>query len=304
MKKSGYILLLAIFVLILFPGCESRQTETRTDPTVKGVEPVTPTLEAITGASNTTAPVFEFVKIRRTPPVDFAVLEKLYKEQLQFFVKKADSKFKTTLDADVLGALKMGAEGKNIHGNMQVAEKSIQRAYILFFFDSLKSIASNPKEETAITILYETAPLIQSASQRRSKWANKGSEYEDTFDSFFKAIIFALKENNGEKIGVSTKSMDSFAVKMIVLSVFYELDGLEKSRGKNDNTVAEKIVEARIYYQNILGVHQSRDKDGAATVASQLALPVDQVDVNLVQKILKNAFKSEVADIDPAILGI
>ena len=152
--------------------------------------------------------------------------------------------------------------------------------------------------------LLEAAPVLRATAGRRSGWVGKGAEYTDLFDAAMQRLRQAAEGKNRESLAEAGAQLASLVTKVLVLSVFYELEGLEQARGKDADKAGEKREEARIYHLSLVTEHRSRDEQGAVAASEQLALPVEQIDIGLVRELLNNAFRGEIADVDPSLLGL
>ena len=245
-----------------------------------------------------------FVEVRIARPIDFELLTEIYELDLTDYVRETDGRYGTDLDPIIRDALQKGREGAEVHSHAQIAEKSIQRAFILTFTRSLKQLQEGVEHRKSLPRLLEAAPVLRSTVGRRSRWVGKGAAYTDLFDAAMEQLRQAAEGKNRESLAEADAQLGSLVSKVLVLSVFYEIDGLEKSRGKDADKAGEKREEARIYHLSLMTEHRSRDEEGAATVSEQLADSIDQIDIDLVRELLMNEFQGEIADVDPSLLGL
>ena len=245
-----------------------------------------------------------FVEVRRGEPVDFKVLTEIYGSDLAAYVRETDGRYGTHLDAIVRDALEKGSAGREIHAHAQIAEKSVQRAFILTFTRSLQQLREDVEHRNSLLLLLEAAPVLRATAGRRSQWVGKGAEYADLFDAAMEQLRQAAEAKNRESLAEAGAELASLVTKVLVLSVFYELDGLEKSRGKDAEDAGEKREEARIYHLSLVTEHRARDEEGAASVSEQLALSADRIDIDLVRELMGNEFQAEIAEVDPSLLGL
>ena len=287
--KTLKTLVRAVLLSVLVLGCG------RSSPEVP---------DAPKGDLNPSTAFARFVELRRSPPADFDALSRHYRADLESFVREADGRNGTDFDREITTALERGRAGKDVSANAQVAEKTVQRAFILTFSRSLDKLEKNPDDGTSLARALTCAPVIRTAALRRSRWVGKGDEYADAFDAAVSRIAPAA---GGKKPGDSRSAaarLRALVNKTLVLSVFYELGGLEKARGADADKAAEKRVEAQIYHANLLEEHAKRDAGGAETVAGQLAGPIDRMDIDLVRNVLKSDFAREISDVDSLLLGL
>ena len=244
-----------------------------------------------------------FVEVRRTPPIDVAALSALYSKELRTYVQITDKLLGIDQDASITGALDRAAQGDSPRVNGQVAEKTIQRAFVLSLRRGVVDLLANPADPKGLQTILDVVPVIASTADRRSQWVGKGSEYTNAWKGMIQSLQGAFDRKEPERLKIACRRIDAFVTKIFVLSVFYELVGLENARGADEIKAAEKRVEATIFHKNILEQHRRRDSQGAEVVAGQLTQPISQIDIELLRKILQRGFESEIADIDPSILG-
>ncbi|MFC1889095.1 hypothetical protein ACFL4G_04995 [Thermodesulfobacteriota bacterium] len=246
----------------------------------------------------------QFVETRRTRPIDFQALTGLYQTRLAPYIRRAADRFGCDLDPAIRAALEQGREGRNPAVVAQIADKTIQRAFILTFTQSLKRLRETVEDDESLRLVREAEPVIRSTADRRSQWAGKGSEYPDLLDRIMGRLVAGAGRRNIEAVAEAGAQLESLVTKVLVLSVFYELYGLEKAREWDEDKAGEKRIEAQIYHLDLTGAHLERNREGAHIVADQLAGPTDWVDIDLVRKLLKTDFSEEISDVDPTILGL
>jgi hypothetical protein len=243
------------------------------------------------------------VAIRKEKVVNFSAMLATYEGELSDYVQSVDKAYQTTLDKETRDAIAAGAAGKDIAANKQIAEKSIQRAFILAFQKSLAALNESAEDPVVIARLTSASPITRSVAQRRSEWIGKGTEYPDAFDAAFNLLKKAFEDKDRASQAKTAKQLEALFTKSIVLSVFYELEGLAQARGKNAEEAAEKRAEASMYYKSLREAHELRNKAGATAVLDQFKLEPDKIDLEVLRKILKVDFKAELADVDAAKLG-
>ncbi len=246
----------------------------------------------------------DFMKAWISKPEDFKALSEKYGPILKAYVKEADAKFQTSLDKEITAALAEGAAGKNLSANRQVAQKGIQNAFIAFFINSLKKVAQLKSTGDDLAKIDRSAAIIKSIAGRRDQWLAKGMEYSDSFASALNDLHTSLKKGDLNGAAGHAAQLEAFTYKMILFSTLYELGGLEKARGSDDEAVAAKTVEANYYYRILNAEHQSRNAKGAVMVSQILREDPLSMDVELAQKILAEDFKSELTGLDKGKLGI
>ncbi len=245
----------------------------------------------------------ELVRVRRAQPIDFAKMTALYDNHLRAYVVAADGRYGTKLAAEATRALQAGAAGDNPVVSAQIAEKSIQRAFILTFLRSLDELAAGGASEDAYKRVVTSVRVIDAIALRRGKWAGKEREYADALQFASVRLFEAINSREQGSIAATAPQVADLARKMILLSVFYELQGLAKTRGTDADKASEKLVEARIYYDSLRPEHHRRNAKSAASVAKELARTPDQINIALLGTILRNDFLGELIGIEPHLLG-
>jgi hypothetical protein len=246
----------------------------------------------------------ELVQVWMAKPANFEALAEKYSPVLEGYVAASDKRFGTKLNQEIKAALTEGSAGKNAAGNRQVIQKGIQLAFINNFKAGLDLFATGKPEPATLGQLQESSPIILSIAGRRDAWLEKGTEFRDAFNAMFSKLAKAAENKGAESAASAALQTKAFANKMTLLSTLYELDGLAKARGTDEGKVAEKLMEARYYYRGFQDEHKLRNPLAAATAWSQLSSPADQIEVELVQKILAQDFKAELAGLDAKKLGI
>jgi len=302
----GTMLVVALTLVCVLAGCSRPEPPATVDSAPTEPQQVDAIAQASMNLTGLSADLGQFVSIRRSKPVDFAILKELYKKNLQSYVTKVDEYNGTQLDAIVSQALDQGLEGQNIPANVQRAEKTIQRAFILDFLTSLdrfgKSHGQEPDDALRARIK-AAAPVLRAIAERRGTWTGQGSDYTDLFDGALQQIQSHTAEQESAVLLQSKEQITALMRKMLVLSVFYELDGSEKARGLTPDEAVEKLVEAEIYFQSLYEESKKRDDNAADAIAGELAKKPDQADIDLVRSLLRKLYESEVKDIDSALLG-
>ncbi|MDP8223807.1 MAG: hypothetical protein P9L99_10645 [Candidatus Lernaella stagnicola] len=287
--------ILVILLCVLFAAVACQRAKKEDMPATAVVEKLGPSAEV----EHYTA----LVTARRNPPIDFAKMTDIYDNHLKTYVKAADQRYGTKLAAAAEAAMQAGLAGDDPAVNGQTAEKSIQRAFILTFLRSLQDLQNDGSDRAAYTRVVAASWAVDSVADRRSQWVGKGRDFPDAFQRGLVELFAAVNDNAAARVSEAAGNVADFADRMLLLSVLYELKGLSDARGTDEGKAAEKIVEARIYYQSLQPDHQQRNKKGAATVSAQLAGDPADVDVGLVRTILRNDYLLELSGINPTLFG-
>jgi len=305
-KVSIFTFCLLIFSVV---GCTSSHTPTPSKPHNASVTAPQPqSSPALPG--NGEKPSEEITKlmnrvgtILESKSVNFDEFQKTYDGRLATYVREVDAAYQTSLDKDVCQAVEKLKTGKDKEANIETVVKSIQRAFIITFQKSLATLKKGPSEPSTLSKLLQAAPAARVVTQRRSLWLDKGTEFPDTFDASLERLKKAVHEKNTSALAEAAGQLDFIFTKCLVLSVFFELDGLVKERGKDADEASGKRVEASLYYASLREGHEKRNKSAAATISEQFTHSPGQIDVDLIRSLLKVDFKPELADVDPSKLG-
>lgn len=283
------LLVFTVFMLTL-GGCQ-RDPQDFTGPAAKLVEGQGPLPYVEKYA--------EMVAARRGEPMNLSLMESVYTEHLAAYVADADQRYGTHLATTAAAALGAGIHGERSAENAQIAEKSVQRAFIISFQESLKALTKDVADDEAYKRLLLSSQVIRSVAQRRGEWLKKGPEYAVALDDLL-AQLFDQVNRRSQKTAIATiAQVDELTTKVLVLSVLYELDGLIKIRGADDTKAGEKRVEALIYYDSVRAAHHSRNAKGAGTVSGILAKALYDMEADLAGSILLTDFRSELSGVEP-----
>jgi hypothetical protein len=291
------VLVLALFLVGCSKVPEPVGNEATTEPAPAPVPVVLPNVD------DPVQVYFDFVKARRTKPIDWADLSMVYKS-IEAYIQKTDEQFEKQFAPTILAALDKGLNGESPHTNAQIAEKTIQQALIFRFYDALKNLETKPDAIMNVVTASITGRVVRAAAARRDGWLEQGTTFVDSFDAALKQLKNAAAKKQFPAVKQAAATLTSLTNKVLVLSVFYELEGLEKARGGNAKVAEEKLVEAQIYQQNFAATQAARDKAGADLTVEQLAGKPAKVNVKAVRTALFSAFSKELAGIDKKRLGL
>jgi hypothetical protein len=289
-RSLALVLVLALLLALSVVGCTKNEE----------APPATQVVDKL-GANPAVNKYIAFVTERRADR-DFTKLAGLYAGLLQTYVTEADARHGAKLAAAIDGALTAGRAGTDPAVNAQIAEKSIQRAFMLDFFVGLDTLTTNVTDQDAYRRVVRVAPLVKAVAARREAWTGQPG-YGSTLDRALANLFDAVNDQNAAGARLAAEQVAAQSEKMILLSVFYELHGLAAARGDDPSHAGEKRVEALLYYQSFYPAHLKRHESGAKTVLEQLSAPVDKIDVDLVRSILRADFTAELLGLDPQLLG-
>ena len=292
------ILIMIVILSFVLMNCEKISIPGKAENTEPEVK-----VKIANPADSHGAVYLEFVQVRMVKPTDFNALNELYKNKLSSFVKSTDKANRTAFDPAIQKALDDALAGKDLFINAQIAEKTIQHAFIRTFKKALNDTIDGKNPEQAKNDILNTRRILGATAQRRDKWLKGEAQFDSNYTEMLLNFEQAVEQGNIEKAKALKSQIDTIVNKVLLLSVFYELEGLSLARGKNEDKAGEKRVEALIYHNMILDEHRKLDPGGAATVTKQLSGSVDQIDIQLVQDLLSTAFSSQLAGIDKGKLG-
>ncbi len=238
---------------------------------------------------------FRLVAARRLRPPDFLLMREIYQEELSDYIKTVDRASALSLQNRIETALQSGERGIVPFANAQTAEKLIQYAFYLDLLGAMDSLSPAGGNSSALTRIDAAGPVIRATAERRSRWLGRGEELGGIFDSLLAGIAAAPRTGDQASLRAARSEMDDFLAAIYVLSVLYELEGLEKARGSDPVVTAEKLAEAGIFYLFIRERHRQSSAGAARSVEEMIAHLSHQIDIELVESILKQDFARELS---------
>lgn len=302
MACTGCVMLL---LTIFLTGCEKspvRPLESRQNPVQQPVGPAGGILKV--GPMMWVNSYQAFVELRRRKPLNVEALKNHYLSFLRKFVQESDHTLGTKLDEEIVAAFDAIDNGKNMYGQAQVADKLIQYTFFLLAHHYINLMVSSDDRDRLYKKLGTVMPVIGATVERRGSWVGRQEEFVNSFHALQEKVSGAIDQKQRDQLAQAVEQTKAFITKVYVLSVFYELEGLAQTRGQDEDKAAEKIAEAKTYHRFVAEEHSRRDAQGAQAVIDQLDKPVDQVDVDFVREVLRKNFQQELADVDPALLGV
>ncbi|MBF0430595.1 MAG: hypothetical protein HQK83_04915 [Fibrobacteria bacterium] len=192
-------------------------------------------------------PAFSSMEIaRKEAPLNISKIEKLYLSYLKDTVMTKNP----TINEQITKAIAEAKVDNKTHVQSQVISKTLQ----LFFFRELSAglleLTGLDKKTYATTIrrIRSLYACLQPTVIRRSEWVNRGRELDDICLN----EIVRLESQPSEPLqSEAASSLEGTLVYVYALSVMYEMDGIEKHRGKDPKICEEKVAEARIFFEII-----------------------------------------------------
>ena len=235
-------------------------------------------------------PVFDpsvhFVAMETTraqKPVDFGALAETYTTNLAQYVQGIDAE----AHQRVTQALEKGRAGEQPHVQSQVVSKVLQKAFFaeaVAAMERLKGLRGKEyqKELAALKGLYR---CLQPTVVRRSEWI--GLERE--LDERCRHELGGLNGTpDGQTVALKTAALESLLTRVYVLSVLYELEGIEKNRGVDSLKCEEKVTEATLFLETVTPYARS---DSIATALQQeLGKGYAELDVEAARALVRQAF--------------
>jgi hypothetical protein len=232
-------------------------------------------------------PVKPFLRIeaaRKADPVDFGTIGREYQTALQPFVMKVN------LDEhrEIIKAVQLGTKGERPHVQSQKVSKRLQKVFFLEIMllmekkDAMASRIDHAKTAGRIGKYYN---VLRPTVKRRSQWIGSENHLDDICIQAINQIQRAQGTAETEK---SAQDLKNTLKKVFVLSVYYELKGIEEARGYYPIKCEEKEIEARLFYETVSGFVKApelNDQINAALHTGYL-----DMDVAGIRKMLAQAF--------------
>jgi hypothetical protein len=218
---------------------------------------------------------------RKAKPVDFARIASTYDEHLADFVRSRDS----AADASIVRAISDGKQQRRVHVQSQVVSKTLQKVMLHEIIAALrgpgpgKDSRSRQAEERMLEGYYA---CLSPTVVRRSEWIGRGRELDE--------LVWAHMESLREEAHRERAAADieKTLVGVFALSVLYELEGIEGSRGEDSLKCEEKQAEARLFFEAIRS-HAGGDSLGNA-LGEKLRRDCRELDIVGARHLTREAF--------------
>jgi hypothetical protein len=221
---------------------------------------------------------------RKNKPIDFAVINDQYRQQLQSFIAGSNS----AAHQEIVNAINQGMNKKQPHIQSQVVSKVLQ---LVFYRELVKSLdhllqAKDPavcqQEYVKVSALYQAlSPLVT----RRGEWIGQGQALDQ-------ACLLLLPDLQSfppdDKARAAAQSLREVLRNAYVLSVYYELEGIEKARGADIPKCEEKQTEAILFFRAV--ADQAANDSLRQVLAAALERPFTEMDIPLMRTQLRIAF--------------
>ncbi|OGJ86546.1 MAG: hypothetical protein A2268_07420 [Candidatus Raymondbacteria bacterium RifOxyA12_full_50_37] len=201
--------------------------------------------------SGTFNPADHYLKIeelRAAKPLDLHKIESIYTTQLAPRYHTAYP----AIHASILEAMRKGEAGENVRVQSQTISKELQK----IFYRELAASLSALEAEADPAMYAQELERAKSAyaclkplSKRRSEWLKNGTAFDDLFASAFSTLASMPGKETVKK---TCDRIILLFRDIFIYSVFYELFGIETSRGTDNITCEEKMAEARIFLESAL----------------------------------------------------
>jgi hypothetical protein len=183
-------------------------------------------------------------RLRKQKPLDFREIENKYVNDLKEYVQERDS----SGNSIILNALVSGLQGVRPHVQSQKVSKTLQKVFfnsLVLELKRLDTIKEESGREDIILMINNLYECLAPTVARRSQWIGRQSELDDGC----RMAIQGLKNINDRK--KSAERLEKYLVQTYVLSVYYELEGIQEARGQDSIKCEEKETEARIFFDII-----------------------------------------------------
>mgnify|MGYP006293018635 CR=1 FL=1 len=144
--------------------------------------------------------------------------------------------------------------------------------------------------------------MIKATVVRRSRWIGSGEGLGRIFDRLRADVKKEASDGGRNPLFREREELRTFLNGIYLLSVFYELEGLEAARGGNPERVAEKTAESRVYYKFIEDEHGRRNPSGKKAVAELIGEDPRDMNIDLIRSLLTDAFQTELSLLAPRFL--
>lgn len=229
--------------------------------------------------------------IRKSKPVDFTGIEQTYRTHLADFVNRSDS----LIDTRIRDAIDEGLRGNKVHVQSQKVSKLLQKVFFDALIRSLRKLSGLSDQNTYAAEIQWAERLyncLKPTVVRRSEWIGKGRELDDAIR--FQLDRLASKPDE-KRITKASQALETSLIRTYVLSVFYELEGIENNRGVDTLKCEEKEVEGRIFFETVEKYVESEELRNL--IWQSLYRRYDELDVAEVRKLLAEAFPLYVSDL-------
>lgn len=242
-------------------------------------------------------------KARKNKIGSIAAIDSIYSKELSSFVKSVDS----TSDVVIMNAIKKGQKNEAIHVQSQIISKTIQK---VFFNETVRllGILQNESNEfiynKTVKNIIKYYSILSPTVIRRSEWVGKKREFEETCRMQLEQIKTSFKNQGVDKkasmLGdilkdVHILSIENTLVEVYLLSVFYELDGIAKNRGKSAETCEEKVAEGRIFFEIVK--KYAKDTTLVNDITSSFEINYNEMDIEKIKKLISKAFLYEIPEV-------
>lgn len=192
-------------------------------------------------------------------------------------------------EADAYLAKAETAAGKS---SLQGVEKTVQMAFVVLLRSNLEIMESRrdkPAEALAgLDLARAYYGGLENTFKRRGGELGSVNVLHDQMVYAFGYLEKEVKAKHRTNIAKGWQAVDDLLVRVYLLSVLYELDGIAANRGKDENVVAEKQIEGQVFFR-ILRLIDPKMKS-AAPIEAELAKPPAEIDIRLLKERLAAAY--------------
>lgn len=239
----------------------------------------------------------ELAKAKEDKEVDYDMVSKLYKEDLQSLVKKRDGEFETSMDQQITTALEAGKSG-DLDGYVvkQIFDKIMQEAFFLTMRHEFVEIKEHWEETEEVKTELEEAKAFYAAlegtvQKRDSAYStNMAETIQGGFDEMDQAV-----ENDDElAFQLGKQIVDKTLMRTFYLAVGAEPHGYAtkaaKAAKEDPESARVEQAEGWAFYQSLTGYLEKYASEEAKLIESQLNLESDVTKLD--PKAINEAFVS------------
>lgn len=238
----------------------------------------------------------KLVEQRSAKPLDFPKIKELYAALSPLF-----------LEAEaILPGLRQEADGYLARAEkapvklplLQGVEKSAQRAFVALMERSLNKVKTQSNNTAAALASLKAAKAlyggIENTALRRGDYVGSQRLFQDRVLFAFTYLEDAVKAKNTKNIDAGIAEILGVVDKVYFLSVLYEIDGIGANRGKNEDVVAEKVVEGTVFFKIIKA--SAKNAQAVAAFEAELAKPPAEMNLQALKEYLKIAYPDLAAE--------
>ncbi|MCF6138158.1 hypothetical protein [Pseudalkalibacillus berkeleyi] len=270
---------------------ENEEKATETDNEQSVTEDIATTVESYNTGKD------ELAKAKEDKEVDYEMVSKLYKEDLQSLVKKRDGEFETSMDQQITTALEAGKSG-DLDGYVvkQIFDKIMQEAFFLTMRHEFIEIKEHWGEKEEVTTELEEAKAFYAALEGtvQKRDAAYSTKMAETIQGGFDEMDQAVENDDELAFQLGKQIVDKTLMRTFYLAVGAEPHGYATKAAKEAKEDPESArveqAEGWAFYQSLTGYLEKYASEEAKMIESQLNLESDVTKLD--PKAINEAFVS------------